>query len=49
MFVDRPRAAAELVRVCAPGGRVLATEFFWRKPLPPEAREIFLGQVCPGM
>ncbi len=49
MFVDRLRAAAELVRVCAPGGRVLATEFFWRKPPTPEAREIFLGQVCPGM
>ena len=49
MFVDRPRAAAELVRVCAPGGRVLATEFFWRKPPTPQAREIFLGQVCPGM
>jgi ubiquinone/menaquinone biosynthesis C-methylase UbiE len=49
MFVDRPRAAAELVRVCAPGGRVLATEFFWRKPPTAEAREIFLGQVCPGM
>ena len=27
MFVDRPQAAAELVRVCRPGGRVLATEF----------------------
>lgn len=49
MFVDRPRAAAELVRVCRPGGRVLATEFFWREPPTPEAREIFLGQVCPGM
>jgi cyclopropane fatty-acyl-phospholipid synthase-like methyltransferase len=49
MFVDRPRAAAELARVCTPGGRVLATEFFWRKPPTPEAREIFLGQVCPGM
>lgn len=49
MFVDRPRAAAELVRVCAPGGRVLATEFFWREPPTAEAREIFLGQVCPGM
>ena len=49
MFVDRPRAATELVRVCAPGGRVLATEFFWRKPPTPEAREIFLDQVCPGM
>lgn len=30
MFVDRGRAAAELVRVAKPGGRVLATEFFWR-------------------
>lgn len=49
MFVDRGRAAAELVRVCAPGGRVLATEFFWREPPTPEAREVFLGQVCPGM
>jgi SAM-dependent methyltransferase len=49
MFVDRRAAARELVRVCQPGGRVLATEFLWRKPPTPEAREIFLGQVCPGM
>jgi len=49
MFVDRQRAAKELVRVCRPGGMVLATEFFWRKPPTEEAREIFLGQVCPGM
>ncbi|HEY8686462.1 MAG TPA: methyltransferase domain-containing protein [Chloroflexota bacterium] len=49
MFVDRPPAAAELLRVCVPGGRVLATEFFWRKPPTPEAREIFVAQVCPGM
>jgi hypothetical protein len=28
---------------------VLATEFFWRQPPTEEAREIFLGQVCPGM
>lgn len=49
MFVDRPRAAAELVRVCRPGGVVLATEFFWRKPPTEEARELFLGQVCPGL
>jgi len=49
MFVDRPRAAAELIRVCRPGGMVLATEFFWRKPPTVEAREIFLGQVCPGL
>ncbi len=49
MFVDRPKAVGELVRVCKPGGRVLATAFFWRKPPTPEARQIFLGQVCPGM
>ena len=49
MFVDRKQAAAELARVCAPGGRVLATEFCWARPPSPEAREVFLGQVCPGM
>lgn len=49
MFVNRPRAAKELVRVCRPGGRVLATEFLWRKPPTPEARQIFLGEVCPGL
>jgi len=49
MFVDRSRAAEELIRVCRPGGRVLATEFMWRRPPSEEAREIFLGQVCPGL
>jgi SAM-dependent methyltransferase len=49
MFVDRHRAAAELARVTKPGGRVLATEFFWRESPSPEAREIFMGQVCPGL
>ena len=49
MFVDRERAAAELVRVCKPGGRVLATEFLWRQPASAEARKVFLGQVCPGL
>jgi SAM-dependent methyltransferase len=49
MFVNRPCAEAELARVTAPGGRVLATEFFWREPPTPEAREVFLGQVCPGL
>jgi SAM-dependent methyltransferase len=49
MFVDRATAAGELARVTKPGGRVLATEFFWRQPPTPEAREIFLGQVCPGL
>lgn len=49
MFVNRPRAARELVRVCRPGGRVLATELLWRKPPTAEARQIFLGELCPGM
>jgi ubiquinone/menaquinone biosynthesis C-methylase UbiE len=49
MFVDRSRAAAELARVTLPGGKVLATEFLWRQPPTPEAKEIFLGQVCPGL
>lgn len=49
MFVNRPRAAAELARVCRPGGRVLATEFYWRRPPTEEARQIFLGEVCPGL
>jgi len=49
MFVDRRRAAAELVRVATPGGRVLATEFFWRSRPSEEAKKIFLGQVCPGL
>lgn len=49
MFVDRARAASELVRVCKSGGLVLATEFLWRKPPTAEARQTFLGEVCPGM
>jgi ubiquinone/menaquinone biosynthesis C-methylase UbiE len=49
MFVDRPRAARELVRVCKPGGTVLTTEFLWRRPPPQAARDIFLGEVCPGL
>src|ERR1700682_331123 len=49
MFVDRSRATRELVRVCKSGGRVLATEFFWRKPPTAEARHLFLGEVCPGV
>ena len=49
MFVDRHRAAKELARVCRPGGRVLATEFYWREPPTEEARQIFLGEVCPGL
>jgi cyclopropane fatty-acyl-phospholipid synthase-like methyltransferase len=49
MFVDRARAAGGLARVTAPAGRVLATEFFWRRPPTAEAKEVFLGQVCPGL
>jgi SAM-dependent methyltransferase len=49
MFVDRERAAAELARVCRPGGQVLATEFCWRRPPTEQARQIFLGEVCPGL
>ena len=32
-----------------PGGKVLATEFCWREPPTDTAREVFLGQVCPGL
>ena len=49
MFTDRPKAAAELARVTRPGGRVLATEFYWRTPPAAEARQVFLDQVCPGL
>jgi SAM-dependent methyltransferase len=49
MFTDRPKAAAELTRVTRPGGRVLATEFYWRTPPTPQAREVFLDQVSPGL
>jgi SAM-dependent methyltransferase len=49
MFVDRDRAIAELVRVCRPGGLVLATEFHWNRPPTDEAHHAFLGEVCPGM
>ena len=49
MFVDRRQATRELARVCRPGGRVLATEFYWRRPPTPEARHLFLVEVCPGM
>src|ERR1051326_2232992 len=46
MFVDRPPAVAELARVTRTGGQVFATEFYWRRPPTPEAREMFVGQVC---
>jgi len=28
---------------------VLGTEFYWRRPRTAEARQIFLGEVCPGL
>jgi ubiquinone/menaquinone biosynthesis C-methylase UbiE len=49
MFVHRKRAAAEVVRVCRRGGRVVDHEFIWRKPPPPGARELFMSRVCPGI
>jgi cyclopropane fatty-acyl-phospholipid synthase-like methyltransferase len=49
MFVDRARAASEIVRVCRPGGRVLEHEFIYRRPPTPDVRQIFEGEVCPGI
>lgn len=49
MLVHRKRAAAEVVRVCRRGGRVVDHEFIWRKPPPPGPRELFMGKVCPGI
>jgi ubiquinone/menaquinone biosynthesis C-methylase UbiE len=49
MFVNRRRAASEVVRVCRHGGRVVDHEFIWRKPPPPGPRELFMGKVCPGI
>jgi SAM-dependent methyltransferase len=49
MFVDRDRAISELIRVCRPGGLVLATECHWRRPPTTQARQAFLGELCPGM
>lgn len=49
MFVVRERAAAEVVRVCKPGGRVIDHEFIWTTAPPPEARRVFEGEICPGI
>lgn len=49
MFVDRERAAREVVRVCRPLGRVLDHEFIYLRPPTPEVRRIFEGEVCPGI
>jgi len=45
MYVDRPKAAVELTRVCKAGGRVLITEYVWRKPPTIEARQA----ICPNI
>jgi SAM-dependent methyltransferase len=45
MYVDRSKAARELARVCKAGGRVLITEYVWRKPPTAEARQA----VCPNL
>jgi ubiquinone/menaquinone biosynthesis C-methylase UbiE len=49
MFVDRERAAREVVRVCRPGGRVLEHEFIYRKPPTSAVRRIFETELCPGI
>lgn len=49
MFVNRPSAAREVVRVCRPNGHVLDHEFIYRKTPTPEVRRIFEGEVCPGI
>ena len=48
LIVSQSRAVRR-ISAHQPGGRVLATEFLWRTPPTPEARQIFLGEVCPGM
>jgi SAM-dependent methyltransferase len=49
IFVDRPRAACEVTRVCRPGGRVLEHEFIYRTPPTPEIRQTIEGEVCGGV
>ena len=49
MFIDRPRAADERRRVTRPGRRVLATKFYWRHRSTAEAKQLFLGEVWPGL
>lgn len=49
MFVNREKAASEVLRVCKQGGRVLDHEFIWRKPPTIETRRMFEGEVCPGI
>jgi ubiquinone/menaquinone biosynthesis C-methylase UbiE len=39
MFVDKPRAIAEIGRVLRPGGRCAGLEFSWKRPPPPPVRD----------
>ena len=49
MFVDRRLAAAEVMRVCRPGGQVLDHEFIYRRAPTAQIRQIFEKDVCPGI
>jgi SAM-dependent methyltransferase len=48
LLVDRPTALRELVRVCKSGGRVLATEFFWRNR-PTINAQRYVEELSPGL
>lgn len=49
MFVDRPRALQEMVRVCKPGGFVLDHEVCRQGTLPKDVRDVMLRDLFPGM
>jgi SAM-dependent methyltransferase len=49
MFVERPRAVQEVLRVCQPGGMILDHEFIYRHPPTRQIRQMFEGEVCPGI
>ncbi len=48
LLVDRANAVGELVRVCKSGGRVLATEFFWRSR-PTVNAQRYMEDMAPGL
>lgn len=49
MFVDRPRAAKEVARVCKPGGYVLDHEAFFPLQPPAEIVELCHKELLPGI
>jgi SAM-dependent methyltransferase len=49
MFVDRPQALSEILRVVKPAGRVLDHEFIWRTRPPKKVQDCFASQLCPGV